>query len=804
MPDRSSPEIDHATEAAHSFHLLRAMRSLKSDIDMPEKTPRILVVDDDADTRLLTQMMLARAGYDVVLAADGELGWKSLTDVRPDLLLTDIMLPGLDGFALLRRVRADTRTRTLPVILFSAKSTVDDVAEGLDLGADDYLTKPFHKTELLARVRAKIARPALPEEDAPPGSATGLLSEARFMEELRREVDRVNLDGSTASLAHLAFPEAERIRQALGADTDIASQVASDFQQSGRRLDLIGRDSSGHFLILLPHIKPEQTCARLEAFGCRMASRTFQAGGHSFRLTPISGFVGFGAGSSADRIRHQVEQALEHAALQLDLTPTEYDPSMERAVPGAAPVRAGKWETFRGRLLIPFQMAVVLLLSWVLPFFAYLGLDAIGLDISRIVYIAVVIALGATAFFIWLEGWIALRRIDPPAEPGSPYPPATAIIAAYLPNESATLLETLQAFLRIEYPAPLQIILAYNSPRPMPIEQDLNELAARDKRFLPLRVNGSTSKPQNINAALMEVKGEFVGIFDADHLPEPDAFTRAWRWLSNGADVVQGHCVVRNGDSSWVARMVAVEFEAIYAVSHPGRARLHDFAVFGGSNGYWRTEVLRQTRLYSKMLTEDIDSSIRIASYGRKIVCDPGIISRELAPVTLRHLWDQRVRWAQGWYQVSLRRFWESIRSPSLSGRQKAGIFWLLEWREVYPWIADQMFPLIAFWALKFGGLGKIDWLIPVFVMTTLFTLSVGPGQTLFAYWLGDAQIRRRKGWFVSYLILSSLFYTEFKNVVARIAQLNEWMHVRSWKITPRAADEQIIPFPLREKAIKA
>ena len=80
----------------------------------------------------------------------------------------------------------------------------------------------------------------------------------------------------------------------------------------------------------------------------------------------------------------------------------------------------------------------------------------------------------------------------------------------------------------------------------------------------------------------------------ADHQPQPDSFTRAWRWLSNGYDVVQGHCLVRNGAESWVARLIAVEFEAIYAVAHPGRARLHDFGVFGGSNGYWQADLLRR------------------------------------------------------------------------------------------------------------------------------------------------------------------------------------------------------------------
>jgi DNA-binding response OmpR family regulator len=123
---------------------------------------RILVVDDEADSRLLLRMMLVHAGYDVTLAAGGEEALESLAETPPDLLLSDVMMAGLDGLALLRRVRTDPKTSALPVILLTAKSATDEVAEGLRLGADDYLTKPFRIEELLVRVRAKITHPPVP------------------------------------------------------------------------------------------------------------------------------------------------------------------------------------------------------------------------------------------------------------------------------------------------------------------------------------------------------------------------------------------------------------------------------------------------------------------------------------------------------------------------------------------------------------------------------------------------------------------------------------------------------------------
>ena len=261
-----------------------------------------------------------------------------------------------------------------------------------------------------------------------------------------------------------------------------------------------------------------------------------------------------------------------------------------------------------------------------------------------------------------------------------------------------------------------------------------------------LKVEDSTSKAQNVNAALRVATGEFVGIFDADHHPAAGSFDRAWRWIAAGHDVVQGHCVIRNGEDSALAKLVAVEFEQIYAVAHPGRAAFSGFGIFGGSNGYWRTTALERIRLRGSFLTEDIEASMRTLDAGGSLVSDPGLVSYELAPENVHSLWKQRLRWAQGWFQVSVRHLWSLLKRPHLTLRQKVGLVYLLGWREVYPWISMFAWPLLWFLAWRDGGLQMTS---PLFVLITLFVTVSGPLQTLAAYRLGAPEIRRHKSWFV-------------------------------------------------------
>ena len=747
----------------------------------------VLVVDDEGHIRKLVSVGLRRAGYDIVTASSGNEALARIGEATPDLIVSDVMMPDLDGFGLVEQLRADPSTRTIPLIFLTAKGSTDDLITGLGLGADDYLAKPFDMNELTARVRAKVERPPIPSELLPRDRQTGFLSEQVFTQEAERELVRNQRGGKPGALAYLSLNELPQLQNRLGARSmaQIAKEVAALIGDEAQPLDLAGRDGEGRFLLLLPETDPDGARRRLAAISKRIAGRVFLVSGERLNLTPVVSFAPFGTGDSVQQLRERALLALDDAAAHLDLEPVRYDPKVHVPRPRREP---GWWSRSVTKVRAPAQVVLVHVLALVVPFMLYVLLYRLGIDLAAPVYLVVVAALVITGLLIWLEGLYALRPLEPPEEPAAPYPVASAIIAAYLPNEAATVVETIEAFLRVDYPGPLQIVLAYNTPQDMPVESVLRDIAERDPRFVPFRVERSTSKAQNVNAALGKVTGQFVGVFDADHQPDPDSFSRAWRWLSNGYDVVQGHCVVRNGDESWVSRMVAIEFESIYAVSHPGRARMHGFGIFGGSNGYWKTDLLRQTRMHGFMLTEDIDSALRTVEAGHKIAVDPLLISRELAPTTLKALWNQRMRWAQGWFQVSLKHLWRGLRAPKLSFRQKLGFLQLLGWREVYPWISVQIFPIIAFWAWRYGGLASLDWFVPVFVLTTIFTLSVGPGQTLFAYLLAAPELRERKRWFVSYLFVASLFYTEFKNVINRISQVKEVTGEKQWKVTPRAS----------------
>jgi DNA-binding response OmpR family regulator len=118
--------------------------------------PRILIIEDELSMRTALADLLQANEYRVTTATDGVAGLERALDEKPDLVLLDVMMPGLDGFTVCREIRR--RARALPILMITAKGQVDDRVAGLDAGADDYLVKPFSSRELLARVRALLRR----------------------------------------------------------------------------------------------------------------------------------------------------------------------------------------------------------------------------------------------------------------------------------------------------------------------------------------------------------------------------------------------------------------------------------------------------------------------------------------------------------------------------------------------------------------------------------------------------------------------------------------------------------------------
>jgi two-component system alkaline phosphatase synthesis response regulator PhoP len=127
---------------------------------------RILVIDDEKDIIELVRYNLEKEGFSVKGAQDGESGLSTAAKDLPDLIVVDLMLPGVDGLDVCRSLRLDKRTSHIPIIMLTAKSAESDRVLGLELGADDYVTKPFSPRELVARIKAVLRRSSAPQSSS--------------------------------------------------------------------------------------------------------------------------------------------------------------------------------------------------------------------------------------------------------------------------------------------------------------------------------------------------------------------------------------------------------------------------------------------------------------------------------------------------------------------------------------------------------------------------------------------------------------------------------------------------------------
>ncbi|MFQ5743868.1 MAG: response regulator [Acidobacteriota bacterium] len=197
---------------------------------------QILIIEDDPDILELLQYNLEREGFEVLVAEDGETGLREAATRRPSLILLDLMLPGMAGLDVCRQLQRQEETSRIPVVMVTAKGEESDVVLGLELGADDYITKPFGVRELVARVRSVLRRA---EANRPPAVEGRIEQGPIVIDQSRHEV---LLDGELVELTLAEF----RLLRALAAnpgrvltrDQLISRITAGGYQIAERNVDV--------------------------------------------------------------------------------------------------------------------------------------------------------------------------------------------------------------------------------------------------------------------------------------------------------------------------------------------------------------------------------------------------------------------------------------------------------------------------------------------------------------------------------------------------------------------------------------
>jgi len=207
-------------------------------------TRRILVVDDDPDILEVVRINLELEGFEVETAVDGLEALDRAADLPPDLVLLDIMMPRLDGLATLRRMRHLPTTTNVPIVLLTARGLPADRVRGLELGADDYIAKPFDVTELVARVKAILRRTAAARDVSP---LTGLPGNFRISSEIEARIASgepfaliyVDLDNFKAFNDHYGFMRGDQVIKFTGS---CLQRAATDIGEAQAFVGHIGGD----------------------------------------------------------------------------------------------------------------------------------------------------------------------------------------------------------------------------------------------------------------------------------------------------------------------------------------------------------------------------------------------------------------------------------------------------------------------------------------------------------------------------------------------------------------------------------
>jgi two-component system cell cycle response regulator len=265
---------------------------------------KVLIAEDNAMARLLLEKLLLKWGYEVIRACDGNQAWNFLQeDDPPRLVILDWMMPGMTGPEVCREARKRVGRPYAYILLVTSREDKHDVIQGLEAGADDYLTKPFYPEELHARLRVGlrileledklVASQEILQYKATHDALTGLINRASITDLLRRELARAQRTGGACGVLLADLDHFKAVNDTRGHDAgDAVLQEAAIRLQAGvREYDAVGRYGGEEFLIVLPGCDEASLRARAEHLLATFREKPFHTSGSSLNMTVSLGAV---------------------------------------------------------------------------------------------------------------------------------------------------------------------------------------------------------------------------------------------------------------------------------------------------------------------------------------------------------------------------------------------------------------------------------------------------------------------------------------------------------------------------------
>ncbi|HEY3444712.1 MAG TPA: response regulator [Myxococcales bacterium] len=308
-----------------------------------EPKGRVVIADDDAHTRNLLKELVESWGHEALMAQNGEEAIAHLCALPvPDLALLDLMMPKVDGFGVLKKIRETPALRAMPVILLTADSDVDVKLKSMELGADDYVTKPFRLGDLQNRVSAVLAKKRLSEAQPTQGDPqadflTGVGTYPQLKEILAHEVARAGRYGRPLSALMVAMDESDS--QATGSANPLLSALAESLRRTFRVADRVFRIDFDAFVVLLPETEIEGALIAAARFVEALRDQPLEAQGTPRKATVSVGladFPRFGKDKADELVRaaHHALERTRHLGPSRVQAAQAADLEMERAPAG--------------------------------------------------------------------------------------------------------------------------------------------------------------------------------------------------------------------------------------------------------------------------------------------------------------------------------------------------------------------------------------------------------------------------------------------------------------------------------------